>query len=93
MPFLYAPESRFRVHIVDLAEDLSNFRWTVDTPQDLEAVRQIAHLLPAGSTSWRDVLEVVRANSWLSRINGGQLQKHVAEVDARWLSERAGEES
>ena len=85
MPFLYAPDSGFRVHILDLDEDLSNFRWTVDTPQDLEAVRQIADLLQDGSTSWRDVLGVVRAHSWLSQINDGQSQKHVAEVDARWL--------
>jgi spore coat polysaccharide biosynthesis protein SpsF len=85
MPFLYAPDSGFRVHVLDLAEDLSNYRWTVDTPQDLEAVREIAVLLPASSTSWRDVLGVVRQNSWLSQINGGQAQKHVEEVDARWL--------
>ena len=84
MPFLYASDSGFQVHILDLAEDLSNYRWTVDTPQDLEAVRQIADLLPAGSTSWREVLEVVQANPWLTELNNGQTQKMVHEVDSRW---------
>jgi spore coat polysaccharide biosynthesis protein SpsF len=84
MPFLYVEHSPFTKFIVDLDVDYSQYRWTVDTPEDLEAARAIAGYLPEDSTSWRDVLAVVVEHPELTRINAQLTQKHVTQVDPRW---------
>jgi glutamate-1-semialdehyde 2,1-aminomutase len=43
-------------------EDLSRLRWTVDEPEDLEVVRKVfAHFAPEINFSWKQVLEVQKA--------------------------------
>lgn len=84
MPYFYTNPDLFSLHIVDLGEDLSAYRWTVDTPEDLRAMREIAACLPLGSTAWRDVLEVVRLHPDLAMINADQAQKSLKQVDGRW---------
>ncbi|MBC7594098.1 MAG: glycosyltransferase family protein [Kineosporiaceae bacterium] len=84
MPYIYLNPASFSVQIVDLEEDLSTYRWTVDTPEDLEAMREISRFLPHGSTAWRDVLEVVRLHPELNKLNAGQTQKSLKQVDDRW---------
>lgn len=83
MPYLYETEG-LRVHVIDLDEDLSAMRWTVDTPADLAAVRALAGLLPAEPYTWRDVLEVARAHPEIGAINGVEVQKAVTVTDDRW---------
>jgi spore coat polysaccharide biosynthesis protein SpsF len=84
MPHLYVEPGRFRVVIDQLEEDLSAFRWTVDVPEDLEAVRAIDAACGPEPFGWRHVLDVVRANPRLHEINAGFVQKDIGEVDERW---------
>lgn len=84
MPFLYEEPGRFAVEIVDLEDDLSAYRWTVDTPDDLEAVRQLAALAGPEPFDWTRVLEVAGAHPELAAINSFQRQKLVSETDSRW---------
>jgi len=84
MPFLYVEDSQFSRFIVDLDADYSQYRWTVDTPEDLRAARAIARYLPHSSTSWRDVLAVVVEHPELVAINAQFTQKQVTQVDSRW---------
>lgn len=84
MPYLYENQGRFKVAVLDLPEDLSAYRWTVDTPQDLRAARAIAARLRPGDTNWRSVLGIVRADPALQAINASQEQKSVEVIDTRW---------
>jgi spore coat polysaccharide biosynthesis protein SpsF len=69
-PYLYDPPGRFRVVRLDAEEDYGALRWTVDTPQDLEFVRQVVSRLDRdGRFGWRDVLAIVQAEPALALIN------------------------
>lgn len=87
MPFLYREPGRFHVAIADMAEDLSRYRWTIDTPEDLEAVRAIWAHLSSSQAGWEDVLAVVRAHPDIDAINAEVSQKQVGVVDERWRRE------
>jgi spore coat polysaccharide biosynthesis protein SpsF len=70
LPFLYDPPGRFRVVRLDAERDYGSLRWTVDTPEDLEFVRQVFARLGARSDfGWRDVLALVQAEPALAQIN------------------------
>jgi spore coat polysaccharide biosynthesis protein SpsF len=70
LPFLYDPPGRFRVVRLDAERDYGTLRWTVDTPQDLEFVRQVyARLGTRSDFGWRDILALVQAEPALARIN------------------------
>lgn len=88
MPFLYGNAARFRTIVDELDEDLSRFRWTVDEPADLEAVRAIDAACGPEPYGWEHVLETVRAHPELSAINAGLMQKTVNAVDERWKGGR-----
>lgn len=84
MPFLYENPKDFRIGIVDLEADLSSYRWTVDTPEDLEAARQIAELVGPEPFGWRQVLEVAQTHPKIGNINRNAKQKAVTQHDDRW---------
>jgi spore coat polysaccharide biosynthesis protein SpsF len=70
LPFLYDPPGRFRVLRLDADRDYGDLRWTVDTPQDLEFVRQVyARLGERPEFGWREVLALVQAEPALAEIN------------------------
>lgn len=84
MPYLYEKEGRFRVQVVNHEPDYGTYRWTVDTPQDMELIRQIFPRLPqAGFFSWKDVLELEAREPELFKINAGVHHKTVQDVDER----------
>lgn len=41
MPYFYDQPGRFKTLVLDHEPDLGHLRWTVDTPEDLEVLRQI----------------------------------------------------
>jgi spore coat polysaccharide biosynthesis protein SpsF len=70
MPFLYEHPQRFQIVHLKSEEDYGDLRWTVDTPKDLQFVREIGNRLPNRSDfTWRDVLRVVYENPELAEIN------------------------
>jgi len=80
MPYFYENPQRFRLHSVTGAEDLSRYRWTVDSPEDLALVRAVYGRLAVGDAfSWREALGLVSIDEALSAINGGVRQKQVVE--------------
>ena len=81
LPFLYDPPGRFRVIRLDADRDYGSLRWTVDTPEDLEFVRQVyARLEGNGEFGWRDVLALVQAEPELAAINAGVRHKSHRDV-------------
>lgn len=64
---VYRRPERYRIHSVQGEQDLSDLRWTVDTPEDLAFVREVyARLLP-DAFELDDVLALLEAEPSLSR--------------------------
>lgn len=78
------PEGFFRVLQVDHEPDYGAYRWTVDTAEDLQLVRQIyASFANRDTFSWLEVLELVQRHPELTQINATVPHKTVHEVDER----------
>lgn len=76
-PYIYRNPGQFALCRLANDADLSDHRWTVDTPEDLKLVRRIYDVLDGRSFSWRDVLNVVEANPRWSKLNEQVEQKRV----------------
>ena len=99
MPFLYEgvqltplnPElavgrsSRgFLVALRNHLPDLGSYRWTVDTPEDLEFMRSVySHFDNRDNFSWTDLLELVQREPALAAINASVQHKSLDDIDER----------
>lgn len=89
-PFFYEKAGRFNTLALDYNQDLGSLRWTVDTPQDLEFIRQVANKLKCRiDFSWKDVLEVLRSNPELEKINAQIKHKTFRDVDEKVRQEKS----
>ena len=80
MPYFYDQEGRFRIRVIDHTPDYGHLRWTVDTAEDLEAIRRIAaQFSPRMDFSWEEVLALVENQPALSQINAAVHHKHLKE--------------
>lgn len=77
----YIREGKFNKINVSHNDDYSNFRWTVDEPEDLEVIKSIyEHFEPRHDFDWLEVLElhseqpkIFSANKHLIRNEGSQM--------------------
>jgi len=84
MPFFYDNPERFRICLVNHDVDLSAYRWTVDTAEDLELLRQVYARFDGGDDfSWLDVLALFEREPELRRINEQVRHKDYRETDER----------
>jgi spore coat polysaccharide biosynthesis protein SpsF len=84
LPYIYNPANGFKIMIFDHEEDLGWMRWTVDTPADLEFIRQVMdHLDCAIDFGWLDVLKVVNNHPELLEINADIVHKTYRDFDSR----------
>ncbi len=84
MPFFYDVEGRFKVIVVDHDPDYGAQRWTVDTAEDLQLLREIFSRFNGSDTfTWLDVLHLVQNEPQLMQINAGVRHKVGTEVDHR----------
>lgn len=58
-PFLYRRPARFRLANWSSARDLGDERWTVDTPDDMQFVREIVARVDNRHATWEQMLAVV----------------------------------
>jgi len=70
-PYIWKHPELFPQRQVAQPDDLSELRWTVDEPRDLELVREVARRLPPGHESMRHVLSIVQHEPALSALNAG----------------------
>lgn len=82
MPFLYENDQRFRILLVNHKPDYGEYRWTVDTPEDLALLRQV-YLRFGGRDdfSWLEVLELFKREPELTKINAGIAHKSYQDVE------------
>ncbi len=84
MPFIYEHEDRFRIRVIEYDVDLGGMRWTVDTPEDLELIRQVyRHFGGRDDFSWLEVLRLFEERPELATINAEVEHKTRYDVDQR----------
>jgi spore coat polysaccharide biosynthesis protein SpsF len=73
-PYILRNPKLFRLYGIVHEFDLSNMRWTVDTPEDLAFVRRIYDTFNHDRFSWQDVVSVLKERpEWLD------LNRHVQQ--------------
>jgi spore coat polysaccharide biosynthesis protein SpsF len=84
LPYLYEVPGRFDVRVVESPVDAGDVRWTIDTPEDLAAVRGLVEVAGADlRTPWRALLEAWQAHPEVAALNAGTRQRTATDVDAR----------
>jgi spore coat polysaccharide biosynthesis protein SpsF len=74
----------FRIALLNHATDFGDYRWTVDTPEDLEFIRQVYnHFDGRDDFSWKEVLDLVHHQPQLMRINAAIKHKTLKDIDER----------
>ncbi len=69
-PFIYKNPAMFRTHNFRYAENLSDWRWTVDHQIDLDFMNLVfAHFSEEPLVSFEDVIRWLRANPEVSKMN------------------------
>lgn len=81
-PYLYEQKGRARLLSIVADNDYGHCRWTVDTPEDLEFVRQIyAHFPNKPYFGWKEVLELLERKPELVQINAHIEQRGFREAE------------
>jgi len=76
----------FKTALLNHTTDFGDYRWTVDTPEDLEFMRQVyARFDGRDDFSWKEVLDLVHDEPKLMEINAGVKHKTLKDVDKRAL--------
>ncbi len=79
-PYIYQHPDMFRLVSVRAEENLSDLRWTVDTPEDLAFARAVYDRLgTSGEFGWRDILALLSREPALREINRYVRQKSLEE--------------
>ena len=74
----------FRIALLNHTTDFGDYRWTVDTPEDLEFMRQVYSRFDGRDDfSWKDVLDLVHNEPRLMEINVGVKHKTLKDIDER----------
>jgi spore coat polysaccharide biosynthesis protein SpsF len=74
----------FRIALLHHTTDFGDYRWTVDTPEDLEFMRQVyGHFDGRDDFSWKEVLELVHNEPQLMQINANIKHKTLKDIDSR----------
>ena len=74
----------YRIALLNHTTDFGEYRWTVDTPEDLEFVRQIYNRFGGRDDfTWQEVLDVLHYEPKLMEINAGVRHNTLKDVDKR----------
>jgi spore coat polysaccharide biosynthesis protein SpsF len=81
-PYLYDQPGRFKIHILNHEPDNGSLRWTVDTAEDLELIREIFHrFLPRVDFGWMEILDLMEREPELMEVNAAVKHKSYMDVD------------
>ncbi|MBI5955175.1 MAG: glycosyltransferase family protein [Chloroflexi bacterium] len=76
----------FNIALLHHTTDFGDYRWTVDTPEDLDFMREIySRFNGRDDFSWKDVLDLVHDEPHLMKINAGVEHKTLKDIDKRAL--------
>jgi len=74
-PYVYRNPNLFRIFEVTNTTDESEYRWTVDAPEDLEIVRRICHQLKDRNFRCSDVVNICKRHPEWTDINAHVQQR------------------
>lgn len=81
----------FNIALLHHTTDFGDYRWTVDTPEDLEFMRQVYFRFDGRDDfSWKEVLDLVHDEPDLMKINASVLHKTLRDIDKRALKDKKG---
>lgn len=83
MPFFYEHPDRFRILHIKHEPNYGNYRWTVDTPEDLQMLRKVVAYFKDDYFSWKEVLMLFESHPELQEINAKVTHKNHRDVDTR----------
>jgi spore coat polysaccharide biosynthesis protein SpsF len=73
-----------RIALLNHTSDFGDYRWTVDTPEDLEFMQQVySHFDGHDDFTWKEMLDLVHDNPELMKINSGVQHKTLKDIDDR----------
>jgi len=76
----------FEIAVLNHTTDFGDYRWTVDTPEDLEFIRRVyARFGERDDFTWKEMLDLVHDEPGLMEINAGVRHKTLKDVDKRAL--------
>ena len=76
----------YNIALLHHTADFGDYRWTVDTPEDLEFMRQVySHFNGRDDFTWKEVLDLVHDNPKLMKINADVQHKTLKDIDKRAL--------
>jgi len=79
-PYLYENPELFNVVSVTDQEDHSQYRWTLDTAEDLEMIRAVyRHFGNRDNVRWNEVLDLMENQPELALLNSHVRQKALRE--------------
>jgi spore coat polysaccharide biosynthesis protein SpsF len=74
----------FKIALLHHTTDFGEYRWTVDTPEDLEFMRQVySRFNGRDDFSWKEVLDMVHNEPHLMQINASVKHKTLKDIDSR----------
>ena len=81
---IYRSPRGFRVVYLNHDRDFGSLRWTVDTSEDLELIRQVyQHFAGCDDFTWLDVLDLFQREPQLAQINAAVQHKAYNDLDQR----------
>jgi spore coat polysaccharide biosynthesis protein SpsF len=76
----------YNIALLQHTTDFGDYRWTVDTPEDLEFMRQVYSRFDGRDDfTWKEVLDLVHDEPGLMKINSGVQHKTLKDIDKRAL--------
>ncbi len=74
----------FNIALLHHTTDFGDYRWTVDTPEDLEFMRQVySRFNGRDDFTWKEVLDLVHDEPQLMQINASVKHKTLKDIDTR----------
>jgi spore coat polysaccharide biosynthesis protein SpsF len=74
----------YRIALLNHTTDFGDYRWTVDTPEDLEFMRQVySRFNGRDDFSWKEVLNLVHNEPQLMQINAAVKHRTLKDLDER----------
>jgi spore coat polysaccharide biosynthesis protein SpsF len=78
--YIYENPDRFRIASLTAEKDYSKYRWTLDTVEDLEAIREIYKRFQNGNDMrWHEVLSLMERHPEIAELNSHVRQKMLRE--------------
>jgi len=76
----------YNIALLHHTTDFGDYRWTVDTPEDLEFMREVYSRFDGRDDfTWQEVLDLVHDEPDLMKINSGVQHKTLKDIDKRAL--------